>query len=95
MRKRRALQRQVLYTRPVRPAAGEALTVFYNPDATVLRGRPEVQTLFYIPHNLYQVSCSTSCMHMQIRPGRNARSMPEVCMSLVRFLRFRQNLDIL
>ena len=49
MRKRRALQRQVLYTRPVRPAAGEALTVFYNPDATVLRGRPEVQTLFLLP----------------------------------------------
>ncbi|CAL8472333.1 g11876 [Coccomyxa elongata] len=42
MRKRRALQRQVLYTRPVRPAAGDTVTVCYNPDATVLRGRPEV-----------------------------------------------------
>lgn len=43
MRKRRALQRQVLYTRPVRPAAGDIVTVCYNPDATVLRGRPEVR----------------------------------------------------
>jgi hypothetical protein len=32
----------VLYTDPVTPRAGESVTVFYNPDATVLRGRPEV-----------------------------------------------------
>ena len=32
----------VLYTDPVTPRAGEPVTVFYNPDATVLRGRPEV-----------------------------------------------------
>ncbi len=31
----------MLYTRPVRPRAGKPVTVFYNPDATVLRGRPE------------------------------------------------------
>ncbi|KAK9832645.1 hypothetical protein WJX81_006656 [Elliptochloris bilobata] len=40
-RKRRDLQRQVLYTLPVTPRAGEEVTVFYDPDATVLRGRPE------------------------------------------------------
>lgn len=33
---------QVLYTDPVTPRAGEAVTVFYNPDITVLRGRPEI-----------------------------------------------------
>lgn len=32
----------VLYTDPVTPRAGESVTVFYNPDATVLRGRPGV-----------------------------------------------------
>lgn len=37
LRKRRALQRQVLYTRPVLPRVGEQVTVAYNPDATVLR----------------------------------------------------------
>lgn len=41
-RRRRELQRMVLYTDPVTPRAGERVTVFYNPDATVLRGRPEV-----------------------------------------------------
>ncbi|KAK9830489.1 hypothetical protein WJX72_012015 [[Myrmecia] bisecta] len=40
-RKRRDKQRQVLYTNPVFPKAGEHADVFYNPDATVLRGRPE------------------------------------------------------
>lgn len=33
---------QILYTHPVTPRAGEEATVFYNPDITVLRGRPEV-----------------------------------------------------
>ena len=33
---------QVLYTNPVTPRAGEDVTVFYNPDITVLRGRPEI-----------------------------------------------------
>lgn len=33
---------QVLYTNPVTPRAGEEVTVFYNPDITVLRGRPEI-----------------------------------------------------
>ena len=32
---------QILYTQPVTPRAGEEVTVFYNPDITVLRGRPE------------------------------------------------------
>ena len=56
MRKRRALQRQVLYTRPVRPAAGKQLTVFYNPDATVLRGRPEVHEISCVMH-FPDISC--------------------------------------
>jgi hypothetical protein len=41
-RRRRETQRTVLYTDPVTPRAGAPVTVFYNPDATVLRGRPEV-----------------------------------------------------
>ena len=32
----------MLYTHPVTPRAARPVTVFYNPDATVLRGRPEV-----------------------------------------------------
>ena len=35
------LQRQVLYTKPVTARAGEPVQVYYNPDNTVLRGRPE------------------------------------------------------
>lgn len=41
LRRRRALQRQVLYTKPVTARAGEPVQVYYNPDNTVLRGRPE------------------------------------------------------
>ena len=41
-RKRRELQRQVLFSDPLQPTAGQAVDVYYNPDATVLRGRPDV-----------------------------------------------------
>lgn len=41
-RKRRAMQRKVLYTNPLVPVAGKEVDVFYNPDMTDLRGRPEV-----------------------------------------------------
>ena len=41
-RKRRAMQRQVLYTNPVTPRAGESVQVFYNPNLTVLQSRPDV-----------------------------------------------------
>jgi len=41
-RRRRELQRRFLYTKPVTPAAGQKVTVYYNPDRTVLRGRPDV-----------------------------------------------------
>mmetsp|Transcript_3823 Transcript_3823/g.11020 ORF Transcript_3823/g.11020 Transcript_3823/m.11020 type:complete len:1228 (+) Transcript_3823:338-4021(+) len=41
-RRRREVQRTMLYTDPVTPRAGQTVTVYYNPDATVLRGRPEV-----------------------------------------------------
>lgn len=40
-KKRRELQRQVLFTMPIRPKAGQAVRVYYNPDMTPLRGRPE------------------------------------------------------
>jgi len=42
MRRRREAQRQFLYTVPVQPRAGEPCDVFYNPDLTPLRGRPEI-----------------------------------------------------
>lgn len=41
-RKRRAMQRKVLYTNPLVPEAGNEVDVYYNPDMTDLRGRPEV-----------------------------------------------------
>jgi starch synthase len=40
--RRRELQRRVLYTSPLEPVAGQLCDVFYNPDATTLRGRPDV-----------------------------------------------------
>ena len=41
-RRRRELQRQFLFTVPMTPQAGKKATVYYNPDRTVLRGRPDV-----------------------------------------------------
>lgn len=41
-RARRELQRKFLFTIPMTPEAGKKVTVFYNPDRTVLRGRPDV-----------------------------------------------------
>ena len=37
----KALCLQVLFTRPALPEAGQPCEVFYNPDVSVLRGRPE------------------------------------------------------
>ena len=42
MRRRRDLQRHIFYAEPATPAAGQAVSLFYNPDLTSLRGRPEV-----------------------------------------------------
>ena len=41
-RKRRELQRRFLFSVPMTPQAGKKATIYYNPDRTVLRGRPEV-----------------------------------------------------
>lgn len=41
-RKRRDLQRHIFYTEPPTPVAGETVKLFYNPDTTALRGRPEI-----------------------------------------------------
>ncbi len=41
-RARREAQAAFLYTLPVTPEAGETLELFYNPDLTPLRGRPEI-----------------------------------------------------
>lgn len=41
-RARRELQRKFLFTVPMKPEAGKKATVYYNPDRTVLRGRPDV-----------------------------------------------------
>ena len=32
----------MLFSDPLQPTAGQAVNVYYNPDATVLRGRPDV-----------------------------------------------------
>ncbi|GIL64573.1 hypothetical protein Vafri_18474 [Volvox africanus] len=42
MRKRREVVHEFLYTVPVSPRAGQAVDVYYRPDATMLRGRPEI-----------------------------------------------------
>jgi starch synthase len=41
-KQRRSAQQQFLYTIPLTPRAGQEVEVFYNPDLTVLRGRPEI-----------------------------------------------------
>ncbi|CAD7701776.1 unnamed protein product [Ostreobium quekettii] len=35
-------QQEFLYTNPLRPKAGSTVEIYYRPDLTVLRGRPEV-----------------------------------------------------
>ena len=62
-KKRRELQRQVLFTMPVRPRAGQSVRVYYNPDVTPLRGRPETWLRGgwnrYAPENLlHQQNCT-------------------------------------
>ncbi|GIL75551.1 hypothetical protein Vretifemale_5321 [Volvox reticuliferus] len=42
MRKRREVVHEFLYTVPLSPRAGQAVDVYYRPDATMLRGRPEI-----------------------------------------------------
>ncbi|PRW39290.1 Soluble starch synthase chloroplastic amyloplastic isoform A [Chlorella sorokiniana] len=41
-RRRRELRSRVLFTQPITPVAGQPVDIFYNPDETPLRGRPEV-----------------------------------------------------
>lgn len=41
-KRRRENQHEFLYTLPVIPKAGEKLELYYNPDLTPLRGRPEI-----------------------------------------------------
>lgn len=42
LRKRREMQRHIYFAEPVTPQAGRPVTLFYNPDTTALRGRPEI-----------------------------------------------------
>jgi starch synthase len=42
LKRRRENQHEFLYTLPVTPKAGEKLELYYNPDLTPLRGRPEI-----------------------------------------------------
>ncbi|EFJ50113.1 hypothetical protein VOLCADRAFT_58732, partial [Volvox carteri f. nagariensis] len=42
MRKRREVLHEFLYTVPLSPRAGQTVDVFYRPEATMLRGRPEI-----------------------------------------------------
>ena len=41
-RTRREMLRKFLFTVPMTPQAGKKATIYYNPDRTVLRGRPDV-----------------------------------------------------
>ncbi|PNW73956.1 hypothetical protein CHLRE_13g579582v5 [Chlamydomonas reinhardtii] len=42
MRKRREVVHEFLYTVPLSPKAGQVVDVYYRPEATMLRGRPEI-----------------------------------------------------
>eukprot|EP00775_Hariotina_reticulata_P005611 gene5611-5849_t len=42
LKRRREAQHEFLYTLPVQASAGQAIELFYNPDLTPLRGRPEI-----------------------------------------------------
>lgn len=42
LKRRREAQHDFLYTLPVQASAGQAIELFYNPDLTPLRGRPEI-----------------------------------------------------
>lgn len=42
LRKRREMMHEFLYTIPLTPVAGQSVDVYYNPDLTVLRGRPDI-----------------------------------------------------
>ncbi|KAL4419296.1 hypothetical protein ABPG77_001628 [Micractinium sp. CCAP 211/92] len=41
-RRRRELRSRTLFTKPLTPVAGQPVEIYYNPDETALRGRPEV-----------------------------------------------------
>lgn len=41
-RRRRELQARVVYTKPLTPQAGQPAELYYNPDHTPLRGRPDI-----------------------------------------------------
>jgi len=41
-RRRREVQQRFLYTKPLVPVAGKEVEIYYNPDQTALRGRPDV-----------------------------------------------------
>ena len=62
---------QILYTHPVTPRAGEEATVFYNPDITVLRGRPEVHLRTswnrHVPDACRVASCFQHCQAVRKR----------------------------
>ncbi|KAG2438870.1 hypothetical protein HYH02_010668 [Chlamydomonas schloesseri] len=42
MRKRREVVHEFLYTVPLSPKSGQVVDVYYRPEATMLRGRPEI-----------------------------------------------------
>lgn len=42
LHKRRSARQDFLYTLPFTPVAGKSCTLYYNPDRTPLRGRPDI-----------------------------------------------------
>lgn len=59
LKRRRETQYEFLYTVPVMPKAGETVELFFNPDLTPLRGRPEI----YVrgSFNRWVGLCTASC----------------------------------
>ena len=62
------MQSRFLYTHPITPVAGKPVDVFYNPDETALRGRPEV----YLTASYNRGTHPGGCLRLRLclQPGR-------------------------
>ena len=68
LERRRAAMHEVLYTVPATPEAGRPVDIYYNPELTPLRGRPDI--FVRGSWNRYQKQESAYCI--QVRIGMHA-----------------------
>ena len=69
LERRRAAMHEVLYTVPATPEAGRPVDIYYNPELTPLRGRPDI--FVRGSWNRYQKQESAYCI--QVRIGLNPK----------------------